>query len=591
MFKKGILCVLLTIFVWTSVAIEQVGANENLLDRTLRTKPYSFGIYLGDDADMLFRLSVFQKVVIRPEYFSQEEIQQLKRTKTKVYAYIPVSTITTGTAAFREFKSNRIKAVPHTSDEFFVDITKPKWKKYLLNTTLKQAKNKGVAGFYLAHFDVYPQTESHPEVAEALFSILKKVHAQYPNHPLIIENPLEVFNSETFQDKPYKKKFTGISQRMVSFKPEFLSEDSYIPQTKKKRKALLSQLEVFKNAGKKIYTIDFTKSKQQKRVAKTRSENHGFVPFVGTTNLDTVLWYGGLKSSPTTRPFLASSFWNSKIDSNPEVDSDSDAMIETLYDGLSDNKIFLNVDVWTIPVYYVDHSVPTTSVSCIFCGPGFSTTLRIPETAEADPSSDGLMAIIDIVSKRSYELYQAEKNEDGTWQATSGFSFDLTGSGRQTISATSTSARGAGVSITGGLIRRDEILQGYIPHALAIAFDYPRADVFVYPASATDGRSTEEYAIPEGAHLQLNPDLDLDSLDLSREGKIIAQALQEYGAFVVDNADGIALYAEGRYGKEVTWEGLLDSEDVTTIPLSELRVLELGELLTNPYLTETSNGF
>ena len=47
----------------------------------------------------------------------------------------------------------------------------------------------------------------------------------------------------------------------------------------------------------------------------------------------------------------------------------------------------------------------------------------------------------------------------------------------------------------------------------------------------------------EGAKIQLNPTLDFDLLNLNPLERIIAQALQEYGMILTDNANGLELEA------------------------------------------------
>ncbi len=78
-----------------------------------------------------------------------------------------------------------------------------------------------------------------------------------------------------------------------------------------------------------------------------------------------------------------------------------------------------------------------------------------------------------------------------------------------------------------------------------MAFNYPftKARAPVPPATGTDGQTDAQGAIPEGARLQLTPDLDLDSLNLTRYEMIITRTMQDYGLILVDTGgeSGIGL--------------------------------------------------
>jgi hypothetical protein len=79
--------------------------------------------------------------------------------------------------------------------------------------------------------------------------------------------------------------------------------------------------------------------------------------------------------------------------------------------------------------------------------------------------------------------------------------------------------------------------------------------------------------------MQLDPDLDLDQFDLKPAARIIARALQEYGMFLGDGADGFALYAENFTGERPDlWDGVLDSADLAAIPTRHLQVLTMPPL-------------
>src|SRR4029077_19466364 len=70
------------------------------------------------------------------------------------------------------------------------------------------------------------------------------------------------------------------------------------------------------------------------------------------------------------------------------------------------------------------------------------------------------------------------------------------------------------MGIVGGLITFEDLEMGEINHALQIAIPNVRAGVYSSPALRTDGATNDPLALPEGAHLRLDPDLDLEALNL-----------------------------------------------------------------------------
>ena len=69
---------------------------------------------------------------------------------------------------------------------------------------------------------------------------------------------------------------------------------------------------------------------------------------------------------------------------------------------------------------------------------------------------------------------------------------------------------------------------------------------FVWPATAEDGDASRSYrgSVHMGSLLAIPPDVDVTRLGLSREGLLLAHALQDYGGYVVDRSDCFCLYAE-----------------------------------------------
>jgi hypothetical protein len=307
------------------------------------------------------------------------------------------------------------------------------------------------------------------------------------------------------------------------------------------------------------------------------------------------------------RFFSDSSFWNMPLPENPEIDPRSDHFIALLKTEPTGNNFGINCHKWTVPVYVADVSTPRYDIGYHYLsaeekenwatkrerfgfGEGFGKRVPIPEGAVPDPEEDAHFAVVDWKNMLAWDMWGLKRHEDGSWTTKTGMKYRLDGAGVfhtadfDIINGESVHfhgpSRAAGVPVIAGLIMYDEVMSGRILHKLSCATRFNAKQEVVYPATWTDGFI--EGGIPEGAIIQLDPDLDLAQFDLLPGERVVARALQEYGMVVVDVAGGSPINAEGLYGQHgKSWEGVLRDWNggINDIPLDHYRVLKLAKTI------------
>lgn len=285
----------------------------------------------------------------------------------------------------------------------------------------------------------------------------------------------------------------------------------------------------------------------------------------------------GRKSVTTAPLFSANSPWRQAISTDPQVDPNSVAMIAAVQ---PKPGLFANLVEFGIPIYPVGADTPTHDVNCThddfgIC-PFAGWPVPIPDGAQANAGSDGVLVTVDESSGVSYEFWQAVKDGD-TWSASFGAVNSIRGSGW------GGAATGAGASRLGGVVRIAEIAAGEIPHALALQTQNACTGSFRPPALKSDGQSDAENCIPEGSRLQLDPSLDLNGLGLSHGELVVAKAMQRYGGYVMD-VSGAPLSVSferdtgaqpGSVGATYSEAGFRwDSDAMEHVPWDRLRVLK-----------------
>jgi hypothetical protein len=285
------------------------------------------------------------------------------------------------------------------------------------------------------------------------------------------------------------------------------------------------------------------------------------------------------------RPFKPSSPWNLPIGAQPSVDPSSDQFIARVDQPLTSDPTQFSYTLYVVDAKTPLFEIPCKKYSCTLVTPsGVSLTdvlskVPIPPDAKPSSGSDGQMILVNPVSGMEFDLWQAERTKVG-WQVSNASVYDIRGDG----TPIDYGSRGAGLPYLAGLIRSWEIANQRIEHAIAFGTDTIAKDRCVWPASKTDGKSGRQFALPEGARLQLDPgltDRDFDAFGLDATGRVIARALQEYGMILVDGSGRTKIYAENLSDNpyaSLSWnaDGLaLDESTVTPIPIDRFRVLAL----------------
>jgi hypothetical protein len=212
----------------------------------------------------------------------------------------------------------------------------------------------------------------------------------------------------------------------------------------------------------------------------------------------------------------------------------------------------------------------------------------VPIPADAEPADgpDRRMTILQPSKDRLWELSGARHRADG-WHASWGGAIrDVSTSrgyyhsGAWRGATPDWGATASGFPAIAGTILIDELRHGRINHALAVGLPAPREGQFAWPAQRTDGTGPLS-ALPEGAWLRLDPELDVGALRVPRLTRMLARAAQHHGLLVREQTPaGISLFVEdpaplrrNPYRRQLS--GKRASNVLASFPWDRLQVLDL----------------
>jgi hypothetical protein len=234
-------------------------------------------------------------------------------------------------------------------------------------------------------------------------------------------------------------------------------------------------------------------------------------------------------------PFASSSPWNTAIGSAARFEPADGA--RTL--ALRTAKPVINRELWSVPVRLARETDPLVTLEAVRNRTTYR--IRIPADTVTTGGADGHLTIVSPDGVTAYDAFKLVRVDATLWRAQVVTVVDLRTSG---IWA---GVRAAATPSLAGLIRAHEVRDRRIPHALAIAVpNTVLQNGPVWPAKRqdTDGAAAYSGRVPMGTLFAIPGSVDVDALPISPDGRALARALQDYGAYVVDRAGTAALYCE-----------------------------------------------
>jgi hypothetical protein len=306
------------------------------------------------------------------------------------------------------------------------------------------------------------------------------------------------------------------------------------------------------------------------------------------------------------RFFSPTSFWNKALPADAPLDPSSAAMMRAFDEEIVAEEAvkvrpWINTTSYSVPIYTVPADQPVVkvtledvSVSPLLQSAWDAVPLRsawdavpLPPDAQPAAGTDKHLVVWQPSTDRLWEFWHLEMSAAG-WKAGWGGAMRHVSSNPGVYSreawpgATSFwGASGTSLSIAGGLITLEDLENGQINHAVAMAVRNVRAGIYASPAQRSDGKSSDPLSLPEGAHLRLNPSLNLAALHLPRLALMIAEAAQRYGIVVRDKAAEVTFFAqdptptgtEPYVGTHAYFGG--NHPDLESFPWSDLQVLRM----------------
>jgi hypothetical protein len=300
-----------------------------------------------------------------------------------------------------------------------------------------------------------------------------------------------------------------------------------------------------------------------------------------------------------SRFFAPTSFWNEPDAAEATVDPESAAVVGALVQTVEAEAAekrgpAINTTEWSVPVYTVPAGQPTVAVTleAPYSAPGLRAAFAavpLPPGAEPARGNDRHLVVWQPSTDRLWEFWHLRQAPSG-WQADWGGAMEHVSQdsgvyepGDWPEASAMWGASASSLSIAGGLIAFTDLEAGRIEHALEMSVPAARAGVHYAPAARSDGESPEATALPEGAHLRIDPSLDLASLGLPHLTLMMAEAAQRYGIYVRDVAGNVAFNAQDPVGPTNPYlgpsgwfEGSYPQKLLARFPWSSLELLTPG---------------
>jgi conserved hypothetical protein len=237
------------------------------------SKPY--GVFIGLETADLKRLRPYRTVVIEPSTFTAEQIKTLQAEGKSVYGYLNLGSLENYRPYYARFANLTLTPYENWPEERWVDVSSPAWQTFVVDELGAAYAALGLDGFFLDNCDVYA-LYPREDIFSGLTTMLRGL-SRYQK-PCIV-NGGDVFVSACTENGTARTLFDGVNQESVFTKIDF-AKNRYAAQDTETRSYYLNYLTRAKEAGLKVYLIEYRPSAKLAADIQDYCEKNGFVAYL-----------------------------------------------------------------------------------------------------------------------------------------------------------------------------------------------------------------------------------------------------------------------------------------------------------------------
>ncbi len=233
------------------------------------------------DEPSLTSLGKFGMVVLDPANYTEEEIAHLKSLGTMPFAYLNIAEIETYRSYFNLADTSLFASPdPHWRNRYYADICSAGWQKIVLKERVPELLSRGYCGLFLDLSDILHE---FPGKDKCVVALIKAIRREAGKSNLILDGGLGIVND-------IGNEIDGLAVEGLMGTYDFSSDMYVIRPDSVEDLESARLLQVAKKFRIKIFQLDYAAAADTttRDDIILQSRRLGFVPYVGTIELDTL---------------------------------------------------------------------------------------------------------------------------------------------------------------------------------------------------------------------------------------------------------------------------------------------------------------
>lgn len=231
-------------------------------------------VLIGEDSEIIEKLSDIDLLVIDAEYFSQNDIARLRENGIReIYSYINIGSIESFRSYDTDFEKYTLGAYENWPEEKWIDVSVPEWQACTASR-VDALVQKGVDGFFVDNTDVY---YNYPQesIYDGILTIL-----DYMDHT---GRKIMINGGDCFVKKYLTTEknvlIDGVNQENVFTAYDF-SKDVYTKNDQSTREYYTEYLDLAMSHGCTAYTLEYATDPTIRRQAAAYAGKHGYICYI-----------------------------------------------------------------------------------------------------------------------------------------------------------------------------------------------------------------------------------------------------------------------------------------------------------------------